>query len=52
MRSFSTEGSGGVSSDARRKPVECRAAVAAVFEALGFAEVELDPAGYRRGGLL
>jgi PP-loop superfamily ATP-utilizing enzyme len=26
--------------------------VAARFTALGFAVVELDPAGYRRGGLL
>jgi hypothetical protein len=26
--------------------------VAEFFAGLGFAEVELDPAGYRRGGLL
>jgi uncharacterized protein len=28
------------------------AAVTAFFEGLGFEDVELDPAGYRRGGLL
>jgi uncharacterized protein len=31
---------------------EAWASVAAFFAALGFARVELDPAGYRRGGLL
>lgn len=41
-----------VSPDEMPRIREAWAAVAAFFSGLGFAGVELDPAGYRRGGLL
>jgi uncharacterized protein len=41
-----------VSPDQMPRIREAWAAVATFFSGLGFAGVELDPAGYRRGGLL